>query len=586
MIFRLTPSIALGLLFLSLPVLAIATENGFGSAFPVPPNYLPLVAVNGPQRTIVITVRFTDQGNTTSLSQIQTLLSNLDNYYNEDSYGSVSFQTSTTPAVSSPWYTLPSLMTYYGADTVSSDNQLVADSLQAAYNAGVDLSAYKFAIVVHAGNDEAMSHLTSDIHSFTIPGYVFNPAPLISYKISTSVVAESDPTGVYCHESGHLLGLPDLYDLTGRIDPSNNFLGYWEIMALGEWNPNNGNPLQPRPGTYPSHHSIWSKLQLGFVPNSKMITVQPGQSANITLENLESRTSGDQAVKIPIAANPDGSLTYYLLEMRAKIGAYDQYLPFPSDYPGAGILIYKVNESIPAGQGNVRLIDAHPGGDLSDAPFGPCNSPCVSNNTFWDQGNFVKIIVTTTTPAAYSVLVDRTSAPPFLLQINSPSQGVQITIDGANLTSDSTSQVRVPVHYGPHLVLIQSQIPVSLGSMAVQIGLTDSFASWNDGNTANPRWVSVVKDTVLSASYRLIIEPSFATAVTAAAILGIVVLAATIHRRRRTINVNTAVTTVQGTGPGPTLPQPAGAVSPNGSFPRNDSLPGVPINRDNKSDSA
>jgi M6 family metalloprotease-like protein len=555
------------------------------STRPILPSHLPLAAVNGPQRTIVITVRFTDQGNTTSLNQIQTTLSNLNNYYNEDSYGIVSFQTSTTPSASSPWYTLPNAMTYYGADTVSSDNQLVSDSLQAAYNAGVDLSTYRFAIVVHAGNDEAMSHVISDIHSFTIPGYVFNPAPLISYKISTSVVAESDPTGVYCHEAGHLLGLPDLYDLTGRIDPTNNFLGYWEIMALGEWNPNNGNPLQPKPGTFPSHHSIWSKLQLGFVPTSRMITVQPGQSANVTLENLESRTSADQAVKIPIAANSDGSLTYYLLEMRARIGVYDQYLPFPSDYPGAGILIYKVNESILAGQGSVRLIDAHPGGDLSDAPFGPCNAPCVSNNTFWDQGNFVKVIVTTTTPIAYSILVDRTAAPPLLLQVNAPSQGIQITVDGANLTSDPTKQVRVPVRYGPHQISIQSQIPVSLGPTSIQIGLTDSFASWDDGNTANPRWVSVLKDTVLTASYRIIIEPSFATAVTAAAILGTVVLAATIHRRRRSINPNTPAPTGPSTGLITVSAQSSSAASPHSSLPRNDSLPGVTVNRDDKPNS-
>src|SRR6266849_6513564 len=225
-------------------------------------------------------------------------------------------------------------------------------------------------------------------------------------------------------------------------------------MALGEWNPNNGNPLQPKPGTYPSHHSIWSKIQLGFVPSSRIAVVQAGQSANITIQDLETPTAGTQSVKIPIAANQDGSLTYYLVEMRAKIGTYDQYLTFPSDYPGAGILIYKVNESIPAGTGSIRLIDAHPGGDLSDAPFGPCISPCISNNTFWDQANFVKVIVTATTPTAYSVVVDRTASPEVLLEVNSPSVGVLVSIDGINSTTDSSKEVRVPVRYGPHTIYI------------------------------------------------------------------------------------------------------------------------------------
>src|SRR6267143_759663 len=537
MVFRFTTSAILALIILSSSAGAVNVLHREETSKGLTPNHLPPAAVNGPQRTIVITVQFPDKGNSSSPTQILTMLSNMNNYYNEDSYGTVSFQTSMTPGASSSWYTLPNSMTYYGADTVSTDNQLVSDSLQAAYNAGVDLASYngQFAIIVHSGNDEAMTHVTSDIHSFTIPGYVFNPAPLKSYKISTSVVAESDPTGVFCHESGHLLGLPDLYDLTGQIDPSNNFLGYWEIMALGEWNPNTGNPLQPKPGTYPSHHSIWSKLQLGFVPSSRMAIVQPGQSANITLQNLESRTTGNQSVKIPMAANQDGSLTYYLVEMRAKIGTYDQYLPFPSNYPGAGILIYKVNESIPAGHGSVRLIDAHPGGDLGDAPFGPCNSPCVSENTFSDQSNFVKVIVTTTIPTSYSVLVDRTNAPRLLLQINTPSQGVSITIDGANWTSDATNQLRLPVRYGPHTIFVQPQIPVSIGSTTIQLGLTDSFAAWDDGSTMNPRWVSVITDSVLSASYRVVIEPSFATAITAATILGVVVLAVTLHRRRHQV---------------------------------------------------
>src|SRR6266849_5019208 len=350
-------------------------------------------------------------------------------------------------------------------------------------------------------------------------------------------------------------------------------------MALGEWNPNNGNPLQPKPGTNPAQHSIWSKIQLGFVPSSRIAVVQAGQSANITVQDLETPTAGMQSVKIPLAANQDGSLTYYLVEMRAKIGTNDQYLPFPSDYPGAGILIYKVNESIPAGHGSIRLVDAHPGADLSDAPFGPCNSPCVSNNTFWDQANFVKVIVTTTSATSYSVLVDRTSAPRLLLQVNTPSKGVEITIDGGNWTSDSTNQLRLPVRYGPHSISIQPQIPVSIGSTTIQVGLTDSFASWDDGSTANPRWVSIVKDTVLTASYRVVIEPSFATAIAAAAVLGVVILAMTIHRRRHRLGGNVPASP---TSPGPSDTQPHIVAAPIGSLPGNNALSGVPVKSDSQ----
>ena len=467
--------------------------------------------------------------NTSSPSKISETLSGLDNYYAEDSYGIVSFATTISPATGR-WYTLSHTMEYYSSGTVSADNQLVSDSLQAAYNSGANLHNYKYALVVRSGSDEAMSHASTDIHSYTLPGYVFTPSPLNSFQISTSVVSESDPVGVYCHEAGHLLGLPDLYDLTQQIDPANNFVGYWEIMALGEWNPNNGNPAQPPAGTYPSQHSAWSKLKLGWLTNSSVRWVYPGNSTTITLQNLELPTSGIQAVEIPIGVNSDGSLSYYLVEMRAALGTFDQYLPFPSDYPGAALLIYKVNDSISTGHGNLRLVDAHPGGDLNDAGFGPCSSPCLSNNTFSDPANFVKIIIANTTSTAYTMVVDRTDSPLLLLQVNTPGPGIAVTVDGSNSLSDRSNQMRVPVHYGPHEIYVQSEVPVTLG-MSIQVGLTDSFASWNDGNTANPRWVSITGDTVITATYRVIVESSFATAATAALILAVVLAGIVFNQR-------------------------------------------------------
>ena len=528
---------------------------------------VPLKPLSGAQSTLVVLVGFVDKANTTSPTRIADTLSGMNNYYAEDSYGIVSFATTISPPSSSPWYSLQQTMKYYSSNTASVDNQLVTDSLQAAYRAGVSFHDYKFAIVVHAGNDEAITHASTDIHSFTIPGYVFNPSPLESFQISTSVVSESDPVGVYNHEAGHLQGLPDLYDLTQQIDPTNNFVGYWEIMALGEWNPNNGNPLQPSPGTYPSQHSSWSKIKLGWISNSSIRTVYPGNLTTIPLQNLELPTSGMQAVKIPISVNSDGSLSYYLIEMRAKLGTYDQYLPFPTEYPGAGLLIYKVNESIAGGHGNLRLIDAHPGGDLSDAAFGPCSSPCVSNNTFSDPSNFVKVIVTTTNSTTYTIIVDRTSSPLLLLQLNTPAPGMLISVDGANMTSDNSNELRLPVHYGPHEIYIQTQVPLSLGSTTIQVGLTNSFAAWSDGSTSNPRWVSVITDTVLTATYRVTVEPSFATAATAVILLTLVASGIALNRRRSRHKTQPQA----GFGPigSPSSPTVSASFQ---SLPRNDSL--------------
>lgn len=538
----------------------------------VPSQAQPLA---GSQPTLVVLVQFSDKPNSTSPSSTRTRLSGLNTYYAEDSYGLVSFAATIIPSAKA-WFTLPHTVEYYSSDTASVDTQLVFDSLQAAYNAGVDFHEFKFALVVHAGSDEAMTHSSSDIHSFTIPGYTFSPTPLNNYQISTSVVSESDPVGVYCHEAGHLLGLPDLYDLTQQIDPVNNFVGYWEIMALGEWNPNNNNPAQPSPGTFPSQHSSWSKIRLGWISDSSLQLVYPGNTSTIVIHDLELATTGIQAVKIPISVNNDGSLSYYLVEMRAKLGQYDQYLPFPSDYPNAALLIYKVNDSIAGGHGNLVLENAHPGSDLSQAGFGPCDSPCVSNNIFSDPADFVKIIVTNTNSTAYTIVVDRTSSPLLLLQVNTPAPGMTVTIDGLNSTSDQSNELRLPVHQGPHEISVQTEVPVSLGSSSFQIGLSDTFASWSDGNTANPRWLSVATDTVLTATYRVVVGSSFATAITAVLILGVIVAGISVNKMKRPAKSPEKTGTSQATSTG----TPAASAA---SLPRNDSLGSQAVKSDQDS---
>ncbi|MDD3642579.1 MAG: M6 family metalloprotease domain-containing protein, partial [Candidatus Krumholzibacteria bacterium] len=57
--------------------------------------------------------------------------------------------------------------------------------------------------------------------------------------------------GVFCHELGHALGLPDLYDYNG----GSSGIGYWGLMGSGNWN---------RPES-PAHPSGWCKERLGWV---------------------------------------------------------------------------------------------------------------------------------------------------------------------------------------------------------------------------------------------------------------------------------------------------------------------------------
>ncbi|NIM19057.1 MAG: M6 family metalloprotease domain-containing protein [Candidatus Latescibacteria bacterium] len=60
--------------------------------------------------------------------------------------------------------------------------------------------------------------------------------------------------GVYCHESGHAFGLPDLYDANGPF-PGPEGIGHWGIMGSGSWN----TPSQP------SHPCAWTRKELGWI---------------------------------------------------------------------------------------------------------------------------------------------------------------------------------------------------------------------------------------------------------------------------------------------------------------------------------
>jgi bacillopeptidase F (M6 metalloprotease family) len=63
--------------------------------------------------------------------------------------------------------------------------------------------------------------------------------------------------GVFCHEFGHALGLPDLYDTNncGGSCAGDNGIGHWGIMGSGNWN-------SP---TRPAHPCAWTRVQMGWV---------------------------------------------------------------------------------------------------------------------------------------------------------------------------------------------------------------------------------------------------------------------------------------------------------------------------------
>jgi M6 family metalloprotease-like protein len=137
---------------------------------------------------------------------------------------------------------------------------------------------------------------------------------------------------VFCHEFGHMLGLPDLY--ARPENPGMEGLDIWCAMA------------NQAPNGKPQHFSAWCKEKLGW---TKPTLIDPTVKQKIALAPVES--SPKECVKILI--RPDGS-EYLLLENRAKKG-------FDESLPASGLLIWRV-------VGNRPILEEAHG---VDGPAGP-----------------------------------------------------------------------------------------------------------------------------------------------------------------------------------------------------------------------
>ncbi|HEU0040961.1 MAG TPA: immune inhibitor A domain-containing protein, partial [Jiangellaceae bacterium] len=84
---------------------------------------------------------------------------------------------------------------------------------------------------------------------------------------------ENGGLGVFSHEFGHDLGLPDLYDTAG----GDNGTAFWTLMSGGSWLNHGTDSI----GTTPGYMGPWEKLQLGWldyktVPFGTDMTVKLG----------------------------------------------------------------------------------------------------------------------------------------------------------------------------------------------------------------------------------------------------------------------------------------------------------------------
>ena len=253
--------------------------------------------------------------------------------------------------------TLENNVKHYGANDAYGEDKLPGDMVVEACsianaNYGVDFTKYDndgngevdFVYIIYAGKGEADGGADNTIwpHNWSLDAAYyydncsystnqrkFDGKYINNYACSGELSGAGARTGIgtIAHEFGHVIGLPDLYD----IDYGQN---YEDEMTPSEWHIMDGGSYN-NDGKTPPNYTIYDKYFLGW-----KTPVNPGNTAQ-TLTLQAAGTDGYNAYQI----TSDNSLlaatsttTAYYIENRQQSG-WDTYLP------GHGLVIWKIRYS-------------------------------------------------------------------------------------------------------------------------------------------------------------------------------------------------------------------------------------------------
>ncbi len=296
--------------------------------------------VTGVQNALVVLVEFQDVRHVKSHDEMKSVaLDQLNGYYSEVSYGKMSVSGQVFG-----WYTVAHTMGYYGHDSKKpgdDDNlDLLANDAVALLPSSIDLTPFRFLVVIHAGQDQAKDNPTSvsdEIWSScfcaVFPSYQ-PPSPIrvgSKYFANYAFLSEFNGVGTFAHEWGHIFGLPDLYD----AKEEESYVGFWSLMDTGNICCYNSQE------TTPSYIGAWGSTLLGWL--SPAIVDTDSLVSILPLSPLES--SNVRAVLIPLSSS-----TYYFIEYRTQTGR-DRSLK------NSGVLISFVDETLDTGGGIIKLVD-------------------------------------------------------------------------------------------------------------------------------------------------------------------------------------------------------------------------------------
>lgn len=283
--------------------------------------------VIGTKKALILLTEFKDKKHTYQPLEMEKFLfskgsKGLRDYYLEASWN----QLDITGKVSNRWYTTFNNRSDYIDEAVEINypyaRMLVKETVLKAKNSGdIDFTPYavdgkiELLIVVFAGKglDTTLSMDYIRPHQGKLQEPIEVQDGIVADRYC--LVPELDNVGCYCHEVGHLLGLPDFYHMKSPV------IGGWCVMSIGD---------HIDEGKTPAHPSAWCKVHLGW-KEPKQIKKPP------EIHDIPAVQDEDGNI-YKIEVHGSGGREYYLLENRQQKG-------FDEKLPGSGLLIWHVNEN-------------------------------------------------------------------------------------------------------------------------------------------------------------------------------------------------------------------------------------------------
>lgn len=231
------------------------------------------------------------------------------------------------------WYQAPETYAWYenGDDGLSRGRVLARHAVELAAPNVPDFGKYDSnldgycdgLIIIHSGPGAETGAYGIWSHKSSIePPLVYQGVTLSAYTMNPEEYQGGlSPIGVFCHEYGHFLGLPDLYDID-YLPPSSRGLGNWALMASGSYNGSSRTPAQL---------IAWCKSEVGFL-NLIDITENTHQVAIPSVE--------DNPVAYRLSNGVTTDSEFWVVENKQPYG-YDAALPF------WGLCIFHVDNNAP-----------------------------------------------------------------------------------------------------------------------------------------------------------------------------------------------------------------------------------------------